>query len=512
MNGAPPVDPLAVRVRSTPDRTAVVDADAGDRWRYDELDDEVATLAGRLAALGLAPGDHLGLLAETSVDAVRVIHAAWRLGLLLVPLNVRLATSALEERAAQCDLDGVLCTEETAEVAASCGAAAHCPVVAFDPGEGVPEAVEHLDAHEPEAVGPAEWRDDDPALLLSTSGTTGDPKVVTLTMGNLRASATASAFRLGVLPTDRWLLCLPVYHMGGLAPVLRSAVYGTALVVQGTGGGFDAAAVARATHAHDVTGLSLVPTQLTRILDAGDEGPDAPLADSVRTVLLGGAPASRELLERCQREGVPVHPTYGLTETASQVATATPAQAYAHPGTVGQPLLGTEVTVVDDDLSPVPRGEPGELVVAGPTVTPGYYDDPDATARATCEFGLRTGDVGYADEEGRLWVTGRLDDRIVTGGENVQPERVARVLRDHIAVAEAAVVGLDDPEWGERVAALVVPRDGGAVGASRDAVVDHARERLADFEVPKTLRFADGLPRTASGTVDREAVRRALED
>ena len=523
MSRDPTADPLAIRARSTPDRTALVEAASGERWRYDELDDAASLLAERLAGLGLAPGDHLGLLAHTSIESVRLVHAAWRRGLRLVPLNVEQPAAELERRAARCDLDAIVCTAETAELAASTAASIDRPVVAVGSNadgmrdDAAPVDVDVLDdvdplaAVDPVPAEPSTWHSDDPALLLSTSGTTGEPKVVTLTMGNLLASATASAFRLGVLPTDRWLLCLPIYHMGGLAPVLRSALYGTTLVVLDGRGSFDADAVARATREHGVTGLSLVPTQLTRVLDGG-----AALAGSVRTVLLGGAPARRELIERCEREDVPVHPTYGLTETASQVATATPEQAFEHPGTVGQPLVGTEVTVVDDELAPRPAGETGEIVVAGPTVTPGYYDDPEATEAAFCEHGLRTGDVGRVDGQGRLWVTGRLDDRIVTGGENVQPGAVARVLGDHPAVAEAAVVGLDDPEWGQRVAALVVPEDGTgrAPVAARDAdaLLEHCRERLAGFEVPKTIGFADALPRTASGTVDREAVRRALED
>ena len=477
-------DPLAVRARSTPDRTAVLDAETGESWRYDALNEDVSALAARLAGLGLGPGDRLGLIARTSVDAVRAVHAAWRRGLRLVPLDVRLAADELVGRVERCDLDGVACTTETATLAAP---VADCPVVSVGGGDPSPEAVRPLASVAPATMAPATWRSDDPALALFTSGTTGVPKAVEL--------------------------CLPIYHMGGLAPVFRTTVYGTALVVQASPDGFEADAVAAAAVDHDVTGLSLVPTQLRRILEAGAEGDDRPgLADSVRTVLLGGAPASRVLIDRCEREGVPVHPTYGLTETASQVATARPEQAFEHPGTVGQPLVGTSVTVVDDDLSPLPAGETGEIVVAGPTVTPGYVDDPAANRTAFCEHGLRTGDVGRLDEDGRLWVTGRLDDRIVTGGENVQPARVVDALTDHPAVADAAVVGLADPEWGERVAALVVVDADGRPGLAVDDLREHCRGRLADYAVPKTIRFADSLPRTASGTVEREAVRRVLAE
>jgi O-succinylbenzoic acid--CoA ligase len=241
---------------------------------------------------------------------------------------------------------------------------------------------------------------------------------------------------------------------------------------------------------------------LARLLDDGWSPPD-----HLRFVLLGGAPAPPELVDRCEERDVPVHPTYGMTETASQIATASPGQAFAHEGTVGQPLLFTEVTVVDPEThEPVHEGESGELVVDGPTVTPGYLDD-QQTAAAFGERGLRTGDVGYRDAHGRLWVQNRLDDRIVSGGENVDPGEVRAALRASDRIDDAAVVGLSDPEWGERVAALVVPGDD---SLTANMVERHCRERLAGFKLPRTIAFADELPRTASGTVDRGAVRERL--
>jgi O-succinylbenzoic acid--CoA ligase len=208
--------------------------------------------------------------------------------------------------------------------------------------------------------------------------------------------------------------------MGGLAPVFRSALYGTSVVVQQ---GFDAEGTAVATRAHGATGISLVPTMLRRIFDA-----DALLADSLRFVLLGGAPAPHDLIAECERRDVPVHPTYGTTETASQIATATPAEAFERPGTAGRPLLGTDVTIVDDDGDPLGEGEVGEIVVAGPTVAPGY-DDPAATASAFGQYGFHTGDAGYL-EDGLLWVTGRIDDH--------------EQLSDHRPGAEATRGELDD--------------------------------------------------------------------
>jgi O-succinylbenzoic acid--CoA ligase len=229
------------------------------------------------------------------------------------------------------------------------------------------------------------------------------------------------------------------------------------------------------------------------------------LPGSLRTVLLGGAPAPVSLIERCRNYSVPVAPTYGLTETASQVATATTEEAYADPETVGRPALFTDVTVVSDDGDPLPPGEVGELVVDGPTVSPRYYDDVEATASARGPHGLHTGDAGCRDEDGRLYVYNRLDDRLQTGGELVDPGEVVEAVRSHPDVVDAAVTGLPDEEWGERVAALVV----GDVDAA--ALDEYLRDRLAGYKLPRVVGVADDLPRTDSGTVDRQALRERLE-
>jgi O-succinylbenzoic acid--CoA ligase len=493
----PTTDLVAHRTAATPDRTALVDADRDRVLSYRELDERVGRRAAAMARQGIGPGDHVGLLSPTSAAVVEVVHAAMRVGATLVLPNAELTPGELAPQVQRADVDATLAAPDLVETASE---AADGPVYAITepaggdaPGDAVGLAAAPLEespAGTPARVDP-HWTQ----LVLFTSGTTGEPKGVQLTAGNLVASATGSAFRLGVAPGDRWLVCLPTYHMGGLAPVVRSALYGTTLVLQRA---FDAAETPQVLAERAVTGVSLVPTMLTRMLDAGWEPGDA-----LGSVLLGGAPASDDLLARCEDRDVPVYPTYGTTETASQVATATPEQAFAHEGTVGQPLVTTDVTVVDDDGEPLPAGETGELVVDGPTVSPGYLDA-DRTVEAFGADGLYTGDLGYRDEDGRLWVVGRVDDVVVTGGENVHPAEVADVLRRHPEVEAVAVVGLPDEEWGERLAALVVG------GADREALEAHCRERLAGFKLPRTWGFAEALPRTQSGTVDREAVRERL--
>jgi O-succinylbenzoic acid--CoA ligase len=497
-------DPLTDRAAVAPAATALIDADRDERWSVADLDSAVERVAGRLATLGVRPGDRLGVCLPTRPAAVQVIHAAVRLGAVLVPLGTRLTPDELADRLGRAAVTTLVCdattaADATAAANAAAGDDAPVPVVSVD-ADAAESAVTPLGAHTPEAVVPHDWALDSTLLIPFTSGTTGAPKGVRLTLRNVLASAVASVFRLGFDRSETWHVALPLHHVGGLTPVLRGPLYGMTVVCRKS---FDADAVAADFERYDVTATSLVPTTLSRLLDATTDD----LGPSLRAVLLGGAPATGTLLDRCIERSIPVFPTYGMTETASQIATATPEEAVAHPGTVGRPLYWTDLTVRNADGDERPPGETGELVVSGPTVSPGYLDA-DATAAAFGEDGLHTGDVGYRDEGGRVWIVGRTDDLVVTGGENVAPAEVVDALRDHPDVADAAVVGVPDEAWGERVAALVVPREGANLPAS--ALEAHCRARLAGYKLPRTIRFADAVPRTDSGTVDREAVRERL--
>jgi O-succinylbenzoic acid--CoA ligase len=321
-----------------------------------------------------------------------------------------------------------------------------------------------------------------------------------LTYGNHFWSATASAFHLGVLPDDRWLSILPLYHVGGLAVLFRCCLYGAAAVLQE---GFDLDAVNRSLDEEAITLVSLVPTMLYRLLPTRASWPER-----LRLVLLGGAAASPELVAQALAAGVPVATTYGLTEAASQVATMLPDEARDKPGSVGRPLLFTEMQILGDGNAPLPAGEIGEVAVRGPAVMAGYYAAPKATAEALRGGWLHTGDMGYLDEDGDLWLVQRRSDIIVSGGENVYPAEVEAVLGAHPAVAAAAVVGLPDAEWGEQVAALVVVREGRTIEAGE--LLRFARQRLAGYKLPRRLSFVDAMPQTALGKVARAAVREML--
>ncbi len=481
-------DWLSHRAVVSPDATALTASATDSSETYAALDASVDGLAARLAALGAA--DRVGIVLRNRPAAVRIVHAAMRVGAVVVPFSPDGTEPELTERIEHADPDCLVCEQATEQL-----------VTAVDPGipvRSVDSGHVRALAEEPRApVDAPEWSPDDPLAMLFTSGTTGHPKLVVLTARNVFTSAVASADRLGALPTDRWCSPLGLHNMGGLAPVYRAVIDGTCLLLAPT----ETKPLLESLRNYEATGVSLVPVLLDRLLDAGT------LPDSLRSVLLGGAPASKELIEQCGDRGVPVCPTYGMTEAASQIATARPAAATAAPGTVGRPLFLTTVTVVDSSGRPVPAGERGEIVVSGPTVTPGYHENRKATAAAFCEFGFRTGDIGYLDADHRLWVDGRVSDRIVTGGETVDPNEVARMLRAHPAVADAAVVGVPDEEWGERVGALIERSD----SVDRRAIETYCRSRLSSHKLPRSIAFGP-IPRTASGTVDRETVRERVAE
>jgi O-succinylbenzoic acid--CoA ligase len=259
--------------------------------------------------------------------------------------------------------------------------------------------------------------------------------------------------------------------------------------------------VNRAIDEDGVTIISVVAAMLARMLDERGAQPYPP---TLRTVLLGGGPAPRPLLEACAARGVPVVQTYGLTEAASQVATLAPGDALRKLGSAGKPLLPTQLRVVGPDGDRAP-GEVGEIVVRGPTVTPGYLARPHATARARRGGWLYTGDLGYLDAEGYLYVVDRRDDLIISGGENIYPAEVEAVLLAHSAVMEAGVIGVADARWGQVVCAFVRLRPDSALAA--DELIAFCRERLARYKVPATIRFVETLPRNAAGKLLRRALR-----
>lgn len=327
----------------------------------------------------------------------------------------------------------------------------------------------------PRLVGPARAVNAD--WLVLTSGTAGRPKIARLSDEAFHANADAARRRLGLDDGDRWLFSLSLAHAGGLAMLLRGRDIGQSLVFPSEGG--------QPPASFEYT--SWVPTQLHRWLQ---DNP-TPAAHQVRGILVGGAPVPEDLERQAREAGLPIRITYGLTETHSQAATQT---VESPAGSAGPSLDGVEIAE---------RG--GELWIRGPTLFQGYLDDPKATERTLQGGWLHTGDSGSVDKNGNVWVRGRLDDLVISGGENVDPLEVERVIMQAPGVLEACVVGVPDEAWGQRVVALVVPRPGTTVDGER--LKGFCRALLAPFKVPKEFRFVTALERTSTGKVSRQRTR-----
>ena len=435
---------LAQRAQTSPDRTALVADGAG--MSFAELEAEATWVANRLAAEGVRRGATVALTMPPGREMVVLIHALMKLGAVLLPLNPRLTDA---ERSA------VLRAERPA-------------VELSDAGE--------LTQTEADLPLLGEHDMDDLHCRILTSGSSGEPRTIGLTYGNHLWSAVGSAFNLGMNPDDCWLCCLPLSHIAGLSIVMRSVIYGTTV---GLHPSFEVDAVAATMESGECSVVSLVPTMLVRLLDAGADlsGP--------RAILVGGGPVPDDALEEAVGRGASVVQTYGLTEACSQVTTLGPADAKRKLGSAGRPLLTTHLRIQD-----------GEILVQGPTVAPGCAD---------ADGWLHTRDLGRIDDEGFLYVQDRIDDVIVTGGENVVPAEVEQVLLRHPEVEDAAVIGREDPEWQEAVTAVVVLR--GDVDLPTEELRRHCASELAGYKVPKRIEIASALPRTPSGKLMRRALR-----
>lgn len=450
-------------------------------------------MAHRLNALGVGAGDRVALLLQNGAPFVVLVHALSRLGAIVVPFNTRLTPVEINWQLA--DVGARLLIHDEANAAAATTAAHSLNELnslrVDEAWIALPPLTSHL------SLSTFHFPLDAPHSILYTSGTTGQPKGALLTFGNHWWSAVGSALNLGLHSGDRWLACLPLFHVGGLAILLRSVIYGITAIVQES---FDPVEVNRAIDDGGVTLVSVVSAMLQRMLAARGDRPYPP---SLRCVLLGGGPAPRDLLEDCARRGAPVVQTYGLTEAASQVATLSPEDALRKLGSAGKPLLPTELRIEREGVA-VGAGEAGEIVIRGPTVTPGYAGRPEATADVIREGWFHTGDLGYLDEEGYLYVLDRRDDLIISGGENVYPAEVEAVLRAHSAVEDAGVVGVPDERWGWVPAAFVKLLEGAAL--TEADLKAFCSARLARYKVPAHVRFVASLPRNAAGKLLRRAL------
>jgi acyl-CoA synthetase (AMP-forming)/AMP-acid ligase II len=459
----------------------------GEVVTFAELAGRARRSAGGLASLGVRRGDVVAVLLYNSLDFVDVMLGADYLGAVFMPLNWRLAgpeVGYIVEHAGA----SVLVTEHLLEELAE---GVPCPVVRAETlaGEPVP--------------GPALTRPDDLLRLMYTSGTTARPKGVMITHGNLDAKCLAHIAELGLGREDRGLVTGPLYHVGALdltfTTLLYLGCYQRILRL------FSAPHVLDAIEQDRLTTVWLAPAMIRLLLD--DETLPGRDLTSMRLIIDGGEKMPLPLIDRLLAAfpGAWFADAYGMTETVSGDTFLNKGQERHKLGSVGKPVFNLDLRVLRDDGTEAAPGEAGEVVMRGPKVSVGYWRDPESTAGAHRDGWFHSGDVGVVDEDGYLYIVDRLKDMILSGGENVASLEVERVLYEHAAVAEAAVVGRPDERWGEVPVAFVVLHEGAALEA--EELISFCRERLAGFKTPKGVTIIDQLPRNPSGKVLKRELR-----
>ena len=487
------------------DREAVVDGEV--RLTYLQLDAAVSQMAQALLDLGYGRGDIIAILADNSYRYLIEILAINRIGAAFIPLNWRLHPRELtyilnHSGAAGLTVDERFCDSARRTLASSPGIR-HVITHAADGDPGWHRYEDLMAANEGAEVPDADMGLDDLARILYTSGTTSHPKGVITTHGNVIWNQLGQILELELVPSDRIMLSAPLFHVSGLdVPGLTALYIGATLVVVHSYAGPE---IVKLVAREKVVGGVLAAQIIHDIMRMEDR--DRYDLSSLKWIVFGGLPAP---VYRRFQETLPhvrLSEAYGMTELTNGAAYLEPNPPADKIGSVGRPFANVDLRIVDDEGRPVPPGEPGELVARGPKVSPGYWNDPEETASAFRDGWFHSGDICRIDSDGYLWFVDRKKDMIKSGGENVASAEIERVLAQHPAVAESAVVGVPDARWDEVPKAFVVPRPGMTV--TEDELAEHCRTNLAKFKVPKYFEVVDALVRNDSGKVMKRWLRDA---
>lgn len=485
---------LKKRAMLSPHRPAV--EFEGKVLTFRELDLQAEEMAAKLATQNLKRGDSCAVLVRNHKDSVIIIHALFYLGVKIVMLNTRLTAAELIWQLR--DSEAKLLVSEQAF---------------FEKLNVIQSFMQGLPIIEKEALAfisrvegvliLEEFDLSDIATIMYTSGTTGNPKGVIQTFGNHWWSAIGSVLNLGLTERDSWYCAVPIFHISGLSIFMRNVIYGMKVVLVEK---FNEAEANQMIVGNGVTIISVVTAMLNRMLtDLREDKYPA----TFRCMLLGGGPAPKHMLLECKEKGIPVYQTYGMTETSSQIVTLSPEDSLQKIGSAGKTLFPSQLRIEKDGLEAEPN-QPGEIVVKGPNVTKGYLNRKEATDEAIKNGWLYTGDIGYVDEEGFLFVMDRRSDLIISGGENVYPAEIEAVVGSHPDVFEAGVTGVSDEAWGQIAVAFVVSKPGSEL--TEQKIIEYCLTRLASYKVPKRIIFCEGLPRNASNKLLRRELRKRLED
>ena len=451
--------------------------DGNERLSFAELKKQVEVLVGKIDHLN--PGSRVGILATNTLMSYKLSLAIMCSGRTIVWLNWRLAGEELERQIKDSGLQ--LCLVENSlwrsGMTDPFKSYSAFLITSADPGELIP-------------VFKSNWV----ASIMYTSGTTGRPKGVLQTFGNHFYSAVSSALNLGLSSADKWLCVAPIFHISGFSIIMRGLIYGmTVRLVEK----FRAEELERILANETVTIMSVVPFMLKKLIQQQNKT-NTHYNSAFRCMLLGGGTIDRETLEACLQRSIPVVQCYGMTETCSQIVALRSADALLKLGSVGQPLFSTQLKLSKD----------GEILLKTPALTPGYLNLPNKLPSKMIDGWYRTGDIGHLDKEGYLYIDGRADEMLISGGENIFPQEVEQVYQRYPQINEVAVVGQNDSVWGQVPVAFVVSDR----RLSTTKLMNYGYEHLARYKVPQHYIFVSELPKNASGKIRRFMLREKLNN
>jgi fatty-acyl-CoA synthase len=467
---------------------------------YGELREASRRVANALVGLGIEELERVAVLSSNRLEFIEIEVGIAAARAIMVPLNWRLRDGELANLLRRSQARAIFVEDRYLPAIIELRRSGQVPdlrtVIALDGGPGdlsYDELVSSSSAERPLRAG----RMDDPHEIIFTSGTTGQPKGVVWTNGTVMWNSLQQVTDFGLGPQHATYAIIDLYYIGGRHDFTWPVLHQGGTVHIKASGGFDAEDVVRYVSEHRITHVLWVPTMLYEILNLPNLG-DYDMS-ALKMIMCGGQPVSVATTERAQ-EAFPdtdFIQVYGLTEGGGSVTFVRPEHARRKPGSAGRPSMHVEIRLVDAEGLAVPPGIDGEILVRAPSVTAGYWDDPEMTDRLIVDDWLHTGDMGHFDDEGFLYISGRKGDMIISGGMNVFPSEIESVLLDHPSVADVAVIGLPHEKWGETVCAVVEAAPGATV--DEQELIAYCTQRLASYKKPTSVQVVDEMPRTAGG-------------